>query len=587
MAPAPIYQEPQEPRCNRCFPNDPYFKQLLLAAESYGGVVVGDGVKADYARLLHDVSSFQSTIRGRLPENILDSNGMVKCQGVYICILAPVSYEFIVAMLAVLAVGAAVVPLSTGLMAEEVLYLYKMCDAACMLVGPEQKDVASEIRNYALQVTSSRIQQIPIEVTSDGPTPNSQYSLMEDFSFPSNWPGLVLFTSGTTGPPKGVIHGRKFFYGILESKAPHPGNTALCHRPVFWLAGFRSIARLIVEGVRLETLREGSKPDFIWERLRQGNITILECQPIVWHSMMRYYKDQLGLLPSEELQVYTEAAQRLRVVVCAGGMPPPSVRLFWYHLRNGRALSMSYTTTELGVSTLGTSPDMEISPEEPCVGKPVSHPDIEVKLSEGQRGEILVKSPYIFLKYIGQKASLDPNIFDDDGFYKTGDLAHKGENGYIYIEGRANLDFIRFYGFKVSTFEVEARLLELPYISEGYIIGVPDANTAGRVAALVRLKPNSIVSAGCQNLLPLQTLREDLHRELFLYQLPSLLRVLEDGEEFPMLENSKFAVKKAVEKYFSSQDFSLNGSPGKVQAWDVSRLRESKGGKAWDFAGLN
>lgn len=96
------------------FPNDAIFTQLVHLSEEVEGFVFCDsarGVSAGYAQLLQDIFQFQIRIRNQLPSELLDTNGHVREKNVYICILASPSYEFLVALFAVLALGAAVVPI--------------------------------------------------------------------------------------------------------------------------------------------------------------------------------------------------------------------------------------------------------------------------------------------------------------------------------------------------------------------------------------------------------------------------------------------------------------------------------------------
>lgn len=98
---------------HRQFPNDPFFAQLLSTSrENYDRTVINDSyreVRVSYAQLFHDVSALRKILCANLPSNIED--GLVQNEGLYICVLAPTSYEFIVSLLAILAIGAVVVPL--------------------------------------------------------------------------------------------------------------------------------------------------------------------------------------------------------------------------------------------------------------------------------------------------------------------------------------------------------------------------------------------------------------------------------------------------------------------------------------------
>lgn len=94
-------------------PNDPLFVRLLWIASQCHGPILNDpvrGVQVDFSTLLHDILIFRQKIRDALPSDVIDEHGMV-AKGVYICLLATASYEYIVAVFAIAALGAAIAPL--------------------------------------------------------------------------------------------------------------------------------------------------------------------------------------------------------------------------------------------------------------------------------------------------------------------------------------------------------------------------------------------------------------------------------------------------------------------------------------------
>jgi len=98
------------------FPDDPFFSKLLAVANQRGKATVicekADCIQADYNQLLHDVHALRQSIQSRLQNNLLDDNGIVKEEGFYIVVLVQGGYKFLVACIAIIAIGAAVVPLS-------------------------------------------------------------------------------------------------------------------------------------------------------------------------------------------------------------------------------------------------------------------------------------------------------------------------------------------------------------------------------------------------------------------------------------------------------------------------------------------
>lgn len=140
--------------------------------------------------------------------------------------------------------------------------------------------------------------------------------------------------------------------------------------------------------------------------------------------------------------------------------------------------------------------------------------------------------------------------------------------------------------------QVETYLLQLPFISEGCILPVSDTESGERVAALVRFRapeqPHTMAGTN-ESQTPgkthLQTLRSHLATALPIFMLPTVLRILRDGEEIPRTVSLKVIRRKAAELYFPlSVSWEL---PTDVEVWDVVKSLDGPPLKAWDWAGLS
>lgn len=135
---------------------------------------------------------------------------------------------------------------------------------------------------------------------------------------------------------------------------------------------------------------------------------------------------------------------------------------------------------------------------------------------------------------------------------------------------------MRFFGLRVPIHEVEARLVELPYISEAYVVSA-SFNYVDQIATLVRLKTPETPTS-------LSKVRGDLQDTLHKYKLPTLLRILHDSEQIPETTTGKPNRKKIAEEYFSlSMEEPL---PAGVEFWD-GKVQEIGGPRrAWDWGGM-
>ncbi|KAE8382716.1 acetyl-CoA synthetase-like protein [Aspergillus bertholletiae] len=552
-------------------PDNELFRRLLLVAESRQETLIHDiphGVDVTYRQLVRDVSSFRQKLREALPESLLTDKGIVRDDDVFVCTTTSASYEMIVALFAILSIGAAIVPLSPSLMPEEVMNFYHRFDAKCIITHPKAELVKS-LRQHVTSMDTVEPNIISVHASGMEQDVEDPYPFIDSsIVLPTNRPAIALFSSGTTGPPKGIIHGLGFF---TEKIGPLGAEDALvlAHRPMHYAASLASTIATILRGVRLEISPLGSSPQYIWERLRQGGVTNLAGSAGFWVSLMEYYLQNIAILPLNERQAYVDGARGLRVAICSGVMAMPSTKIFWKEIR-GRPLQVVWGSTESALG-LKTSTDIDTTYLN-SIGQPV--PGVTVKLSEG--GEMRVKTPAIYWK--DERATRA--AFDDEGFYKTGDLVYLQGSDYI-IQGRASTDFISCNSIKIPILHVENALSLLPYLSEAHVLPVTDPKTGSRVAALVRCRN------GQKSNLTLHSLREDLSPYLSLVQLPTVLRVLVDGEEVPRTVSNKVIRRETKQIFFpQTADPSLSELPTQVQWCDFKLDTDLRPQKMWDSGGV-
>lgn len=142
---------------------------------------------------------------------------------------------------------------------------------------------------------------------------------------------------------------------------------------------------------------------------------------------------------------------------------------------------------------------------------------------------------------------------------------------------------IRYYAFQISIPELEASIQDLPYVAEAYVLGVPDAETGYRAAALIRPRENT----DDQALLALHQLRADLYQTLQAYKLPTLLRLLQPHEPSPLTPHGKPDYKQALAIYFpQSADNRVEDLPPEIEVWEDTTGAAGEQRRAWDGGGL-
>ncbi|KAF7171753.1 hypothetical protein CNMCM5623_004045 [Aspergillus felis] len=542
-------------------------------------------MEATYANLLDDMLNMQLLMKRSLPDSMFQNGSDILLEETpFIFILAPGNYSFAVAALSILSIGGAFAPLATGVLPEEACHLLQRCKAGCILADPQHVPLAQECQRFAAS-EGHDVSVIPIRWnggTGSYTLEDSALVIDPQRKIAPHRPGLLLFTSGTSGPPKGVVHPRRLLYNLHELSSPH--EVFLSHQAVHWGSATLTLMGCILGGARMEVIAQDARA--LWERLREGGVTTLGCSPRVWEQMMIFYQENLKWLPHDQHDAYVCGARGLETALSRGMMPSPSLLRFWRE-EIGRPLHVCYGITELGATVMRTCDNTDVTLE-CCIGRPL--PGTTIKLSNGNYGEILIKKSVMFSRYLGDSKATEA-AFDHDGFYRTGDQAYRVGEDYI-LEGRASTDFIRTQGLKVPILEVENRLMELPWIAEGCALPVTDNQLGQRVAVLVRLRSHAeqslcmdrvaVERRQAKSYLPL--LRHQLGATLPAFMLPTALRILVDGEEIPRTPSLKPIRAKAVKQYFpQSDDWSL---PDDIEVCGPWEHLTSRSPRAWDWSSL-
>lgn len=379
-----------------------------------------------------------------------------------VAVWATPTVETVAAMLGNALAGLVTVPLNPALGSAELAHI--LADASPTRVlgePPAGVTVASE------------------PIRTDGPTSGALPSLGPDD------PLLVLYTSGTTGPPKGAILTHGNAAANLDALAAAWGWTAddhLVHAlPIFHVHGLvlGCFGALRVGG-SVELLPRFS-PEAIGEAFAGGGATMLFGVPTMYHRLA----DAMEKSPP-----LASALARARLLVSGSAALPLREHLRLERLLGQRVVER-YGLTE---TLINCSMRWDGDRRQGTVGPPL--PGVELRLldedggeaSPGSMGEVAVRGPNVFAGYLGREDATRAAM-TADGFFRTGDLAEADEDGFIRIVGRKSTDLIKTGGFKVGAGEVEAALLEHPAVAEVAVVGVADEDLGERIVAYVVPRP--------------------------------------------------------------------------------------------------
>lgn len=283
-------------------------------------------------------------------------------------------------------------------------------------------------------------------------------------------PLAVLFTSGTTGSPKGALLSRRAFvaaaHASRERQEPAPSHAQHDRaEPERWL-------------LSLTPAHVGGLSILVRALVARGTVVLppsADFDPIRLAEVVRAHRvTQLSLVPTmlaRLLDTGWTAPPTLRVLLLGGAAADPA--LVARARAAGLPVRLTYGMTE-ACSQIATQRDAS----DPGCGPPL--PGLEVRAREGV---LEVRGATLFSGYLGQQ---EP--FEEGGWFRTGDLGRVDERGCVHIEGRRH-DLIVSGGENVYPAEVEARLLEHPAVREAAVLGVYDATWGQRVVAVCALRP--------------------------------------------------------------------------------------------------
>ncbi|EUC35832.1 hypothetical protein COCCADRAFT_34691 [Bipolaris zeicola 26-R-13] len=533
-------------------PNTPLFSRLVQFACQIPARIAIEDVRVElqktHIHLLSDVLALRNTLLNALDD--ATRKALENRKEVYMAIVAPGGYEYTVAMLAVLALGAAAVPMTPAVPVTLVLASSENIDKCCLLA------------RRICSTSNAQFRAVEIGPFVSSPTLGAEEVIISsDRALEENAPAVVIFTSGTMGPPKGAVMRRSYVFDCALSIADHyhltEDDVILHLLPVHHATGFRSGA---------------FDEAWTWKRWKEGaahpsrRLTFFSAVPTIWMRLRRFYQTHLRKLPAHELAPYVAGARQFRACLCGTSALPQPLNDFWTDLLQQNILQR-YGATEFGAIFKMRLGDKDTP--KGSVGELES--GVDVKLSEGNEGEILIKSPHMLMKYLHDSEGT-ATAHDEYGYFRTGDLARR-EGKYYFILGRASLDIIKSGGYKISALDVERELLGLPYIAEAMVVGVADEEFGQRVAALVSLQEEDMTMdfpdkrLNTRNSLIIDKLRRDLRGRLAGYKLPTLLRIV--NGELP-----KTATGKVQKKILGPQFFprAWSSCPG-IQKWvpDIGR----------------
>ena len=425
--------------------------------------------------------------RANRSAHVLSALGLSK--GDRIAVLLPNGHHFVEIFYAAARSGLIVVPLNWRLVADELAFLLRDSGATVLVFHSDHDAVVLDLLGRGKADDSGIDVSHWLRVGSNNPTwaldlearvdraPAGPLVVPTDASDPV----FIMYTSGTTGLPKGVIHTHDSLqWAVLTSLASvdvRYRDRYLISLPLFHVGALSPMACCIYRGSTIILLNQFD-PRFIWDVFRDEEVTTTLAVPAMLNVMLATYRPEL------------HRPLALRWIMSGAGPVPPSLIEAYAGL--GLEVHQVYGLTESAGQACVISPDVAMS-HIGSTGKAFFHTDVRivdehgVDREPGVPGEVLVRGRHIMAGYWNRPAATAETIIN--GWLHTGDLAVQDSDGFVYIHDRIK-DMIISGGENVYPAEIEDVLLSHPGISDVAVVAMPSARWGeSPLAVVVRADP--------------------------------------------------------------------------------------------------
>ena len=406
--------------------------------------------------------------------NVLTSLGVDK--GDRVALLMPNCVEFCCLFYGAAKIGAVAVPLNTRLTAPELEFMLSDSGSKVLIYGEAFAAVAE-----AIQASGD----CPESVTEWVPAAGGNGSLVErlaaaDACEPVGECGgsdnlFIMYTSGTTGHPKGVVHTHDSVHSAASSWAMTVDvryqDRVLLPLPMFHVAALTTVIFCSMRGITLISMPQFD-PMKVWSLIVEERVSIGGAVPAILNFMRQV--PQFAELDAPDFRYFI-----------TGGAPMPEALIKMYAAKNMQVVQGYALTESCGGGTLLL--DEDALRKVGSAGRATMFAEVRVRsddgvISERGEGEVVIKSDYLLKEYWNRPDATRAAF--DNGWFRTGDIGEIDDEGYLYIRDRMK-DMIISGGENIYPAEVEGVMIGIPGVSEVAVIGLSDEKWGEIVCAIV------------------------------------------------------------------------------------------------------
>ncbi|MFC6838444.1 acyl-CoA synthetase [Halomarina ordinaria] len=345
-------------------------------------------------------------------------------------------------------------------------------------------------------------------------------------------PAVLLYTSGSTGRPKGVplSHKNLFFSSVsyVVDAQLSADDVTVTSSPIFHVGGLNIFTLPLLHVGGTVVLQQEFDPEEAWEILEAYDVTKTFAIPTMLNAMV-------------DVEGWREHDLSALELVVGGGEPVPSELKRQFDSIDVQCVA-AYGLTETTDGSLMLRPEHAMEKPPKCNGQTFTHVDAKVvdesgaECGPGESGELLHRGPTVADGYLGLPEKT-AEVWDDDGWFHTGDIAEVDEDGFYHIHGRLD-DMIISGGENIYPSEVEEALYSHPDVTGAVVFGVPDSEWGEVVTAVVATTDGKEISE--------EALRSFLESRLARFKHPKRVEFVED---LPTSGTGKIERQAVVERH--------------------------------------